>query len=127
MENPGAATGRIASLTSPSRVSLPRYGSQVGLRIVLFEVCSAFTRVTACTLAMLHGVSLDFCLYPADDTLDYLPDMVHVLTADRPRHTRNAWLHIALVRNLVPAVHDLRELPLRAAAFLFTCAGAAPW
>src|SRR6202043_3169956 len=49
---PGAATRRISSLTSPSRVSLPRYGSQVGLRIVLFEVCSAFTRVTACTLAL---------------------------------------------------------------------------
>ena len=48
---PGAATGCIASLTSSSRVSLPRYGGQVGLRIVLFEVCSAFTRVTACTLA----------------------------------------------------------------------------
>ena len=37
---------------SPSRVSLPRYGCRVGLRIVLFEVCSAFTRVTACTLAL---------------------------------------------------------------------------
>src|SRR5258708_21482336 len=36
----------------PSRISLPRYGSQVGLRIVLFEACSAFTRVTACTLAL---------------------------------------------------------------------------
>src|SRR5262249_18875191 len=36
----------------PSRVSLPRYGCRVGLRIVLFEVCSAFTRVTACTLAL---------------------------------------------------------------------------
>jgi hypothetical protein len=32
-------------------VSLPRYGSRVGLRIGLFEACSAFTRVTACTLA----------------------------------------------------------------------------
>ena len=49
---PGAATGRLASLTSPSHVSLPRYGSRVDLRIVLFEVCSAFTRVTACTLAL---------------------------------------------------------------------------
>ena len=49
---PGAATGRIASLSSPSRVSLPRYGSRVGLRIVRFEACSAFTRVTACTLAL---------------------------------------------------------------------------
>src|SRR5437867_4258024 len=36
----------------PSRVSLPRYGCRVGLRIVLFEACSAFTRVTACTLAL---------------------------------------------------------------------------
>jgi hypothetical protein len=37
---------------SPSRISLPRYGSRVGLCIVLFEACSAFTRVTACTLAL---------------------------------------------------------------------------
>ncbi len=36
---------------SPNRVSLPRKGHRVGLRIVLFEACSAFTRVTACTLA----------------------------------------------------------------------------
>ena len=49
---PGAAAERLALLTSPSRISLPRYGSQVGLRIVLFEACSAFTRVTACTLAL---------------------------------------------------------------------------
>ena len=37
---------------SPRRVSLPRKGCRVGLRIVLFEACSAFTRVTACTLAL---------------------------------------------------------------------------
>src|SRR5215813_6459599 len=37
---------------SPSRISLPRKGCRVGLRIVLFEACSAFTRVTACTLAL---------------------------------------------------------------------------
>src|SRR4051812_39001482 len=36
---------------SPSGVSLPRKGHRVGLRIVLFEACSAFTRVAACTLA----------------------------------------------------------------------------
>src|SRR5271169_1350490 len=36
----------------PSRVSLPRKGHRVGLRIVLFKACSAFTRVTACTLAL---------------------------------------------------------------------------
>jgi hypothetical protein len=49
---PGTATGSTASPTSPSRVSLPRYGCQVGLCIVLFEACSALTRVTARTLAL---------------------------------------------------------------------------
>src|SRR6202030_2850084 len=48
---PGAAAGRTASLIPPSRISLPRKGRRVGLRIVFFEACSAFTRVTACTLA----------------------------------------------------------------------------
>src|ERR1700680_840444 len=42
-----------SSLMSPSRVSLPRKGHRVGLHIVLFEACSAFTRVAACTLARL--------------------------------------------------------------------------
>ena len=37
---------------SPSRISLPRKGCRVGLRIVLFDACSAFTRVAACTLAL---------------------------------------------------------------------------
>ena len=49
---PGAAAERTASLIHPSRISLPRKGCRVGLRIVLFEACSAFTRVTACTLAL---------------------------------------------------------------------------
>ena len=49
---PGAAAGRPVSLINPSRISLPRKGCRVGLRIVLFEACSAFTRVTACTLAL---------------------------------------------------------------------------
>jgi hypothetical protein len=39
-------------LIHPSRISLPRYGSRVGLHIGLFEACSAFTRVAACTLAL---------------------------------------------------------------------------
>jgi hypothetical protein len=43
----GASSARF-----PSRVSLPRYGSRVGPRIDLFEACPAFTRVTACTLAL---------------------------------------------------------------------------
>src|SRR5712671_2161816 len=37
---------------SPSRISLPRKGCRVGLPIVLFEVCLAFTLVAACTLAL---------------------------------------------------------------------------
>jgi hypothetical protein len=49
---PGTATGVLIRSLRPSRVSLPRYGSQVGPCIVLFEACSAFTRVTACTLAL---------------------------------------------------------------------------
>jgi len=40
-----------ALLISPSPISLPRKGGRVGLCNVLFEDCSAFTRVTACTLA----------------------------------------------------------------------------
>src|SRR5215831_17767443 len=36
---------------SPIHVSLPRFHFRVGLHIDLFEVCSAFTRVAACTLA----------------------------------------------------------------------------
>src|SRR5467141_3137064 len=49
---PGAAAGHTLRSASPSRISLPRKGCRVGLRIVLFEVCSAFTRVAACTLAL---------------------------------------------------------------------------
>ncbi len=51
----------------PSRISLPRNGDRVGLRIVLFEACSAFTYVTACTLALspirdtLHRRVQPFC------------------------------------------------------------------
>ena len=49
---PGAAAGRTLRSALPSRISLPRKGCRVGPRIVLFEDCSAFTRVTACTLAL---------------------------------------------------------------------------
>ncbi len=41
----------VFSLISPSRISLPRLGCRVGLRVILFEACSAFTHVAACTLA----------------------------------------------------------------------------
>ena len=48
---PGTGTGGTTSLFSPRPISLPRKGDRVGLRIGIFEACSAFTRVTACTLA----------------------------------------------------------------------------
>ena len=48
---PGAADGVLLAQTCPIRISLPRFHCRVGLHIDLFEVCSAFTRVAACTLA----------------------------------------------------------------------------
>jgi hypothetical protein len=48
---PGAATVFVFA-QSHSRVSLPRFAFRVDLRIDLFEVCSVFTRVAACTLAL---------------------------------------------------------------------------
>src|SRR5438270_11931473 len=48
---PTSACWAYSSLISPGRISLPRKGCRVGLHIVLFEACSAFTRVAACTLA----------------------------------------------------------------------------
>src|ERR1700759_4710208 len=48
---PRCSGGAYSLLISPRRVSLPRKGHRVGLHIVLFEACSTFTRVAACTLA----------------------------------------------------------------------------
>src|SRR6266446_4182270 len=48
---PRCSSWAYSSLISPSRISLPRKGCRVGLHIVRFEACSAFTRVAACTLA----------------------------------------------------------------------------
>src|SRR3954452_237395 len=49
---PRCSSWAYSSLISPSDFSLPRYGRRVGLHIVLFEACSAFTRVAACSLAL---------------------------------------------------------------------------
>src|SRR4030088_2407198 len=49
---PRCSSWAYSSLISPSHFSLPRYGSRVGLHIVLFEACSAFTRVAACPPAL---------------------------------------------------------------------------
>src|SRR6476659_6238522 len=53
-----------SSLISPNRISLPRYGGRVGLHIDLFEACSAFTRVAACTLARSPIVTANRRLQP---------------------------------------------------------------
>src|SRR6516162_7508594 len=53
-----------SSLISPGRISLPRYGGRVGLHIDLFEACSAFTRVAACTLAQSPIVTANRRLQP---------------------------------------------------------------
>ena len=49
---PAQQLGALLRSFPPSPISLPRKGDRVGLRIVLFEACSAFTRVTACTLTL---------------------------------------------------------------------------
>src|SRR6266446_539858 len=48
---PGAAAGRIPRLSHPAVSAFPGRGRRVGPHIDLFEACSAFTRVAACTLA----------------------------------------------------------------------------
>jgi hypothetical protein len=48
---PRRSDGRSCLAHPSRRISLPRKGRRVDLRIVLFEACSAFTRVAACTLA----------------------------------------------------------------------------
>src|SRR6202048_4129192 len=49
---PRCSNWAYSSHNSPSCFSLPRYGSRIGLHIFLFEACSTFTRVAACTLAL---------------------------------------------------------------------------
>src|ERR1700730_14322068 len=50
---PGAAAGRIPRSSHPAVSAFPGRGRRVGLHIDLFEACSAFTRVAACTLPRL--------------------------------------------------------------------------
>src|SRR5260370_1938541 len=48
---PAQRLGVLLRSFTPSRISLPRKGRRVGLRIVLFEASPAFTPVAPCTLA----------------------------------------------------------------------------
>ena len=61
---PGAADGPTRRSNSPIRASLPRNHYRVGLHIVLFEDCSAFTHVAACTLAQSPIVTANRRLQP---------------------------------------------------------------
>src|SRR3974390_362356 len=49
---PRCSSWVYSSLISPSRISLPRFHYRVDLHIDIFEACSAFTCVAACTLAL---------------------------------------------------------------------------
>jgi len=49
---PRCSAWASSSLISPRHISLPRKGRRVGLHNDLFEACSTFTRVAACTLAL---------------------------------------------------------------------------
>jgi hypothetical protein len=48
---PGAAAGCLPRSSHPAVTAFPGRGRRVGLHIDLFEACSAFTHVAACTLA----------------------------------------------------------------------------
>ncbi len=64
---------------SPSHVSLPRKRGRVGPRIVLFEACSAFTRVTACTLATSPYIVTRWS--PEASTASLPPQLLRLLPA----------------------------------------------
>jgi hypothetical protein len=79
---PRCSSWAYSSLISPSRISLPRKGSQVGLHIVLFEACSALTRVAACTLARSpHSVTR----YPKASDISSPPCLLRLLPAGANR------------------------------------------
>ena len=64
---------------SPNHVSLPRKEGRVGPRIVLFEACSAFTRVTACTLATSPYIVTRWS--PEASTVSLPPQLLRLLPA----------------------------------------------
>ncbi len=68
----------VLSAHFPSRVSLPRYGRRVGPRIVLFEACSAFTHVRACTLAPSPYIVTRL---PEASTVSLPPQLLRLLPA----------------------------------------------
>src|SRR3982074_2494445 len=115
-----------SSLISPSRVSLPRKGHRVGLHIVLFEACSAFTRVAACTLARspyfvtrypkASDISSPPCLLrllPAGAVAGW--DLHPLESAAFSRRTPNSG-HCALSQNAIRRHHKTISATLRSTA-----------
>lgn|GEM_PF-1616536 len=88
---PGARFARF-----PGSVSLPRIDWQVGPCITLFEACSAFTHVAACTLAKSLYDPLHRRLQP----LRYLHDCSDCYRLERksPGGIRTHWKSTALAR-----------------------------
>ena len=78
----GAWDRRFCSC-SPNRVSLPRLEDRVGPRIVRFEACSAFTRVTACTLATSPYFVTRWS--PEASTVSLPPQLLRLLPAGASR------------------------------------------
>lgn len=80
----------------PSSLSLPRIDWQVGPCITLFEACSAFTHVAACTLAKSPSDPLHRRLQP----LRYLHDCSDCYRLERksPGGFRTHWKSAALAR-----------------------------
>src|SRR5205809_7878897 len=114
---PRRSSWAYSSLISPSRVSLPRKGHRVGLHIVLFEACSAFTRVAACTLARSPYF---VTRYPKASDISSPPCLLRLLPAGANRrvglaptgkrrlvtaHTRSGHPHV-LLDDLVGAAED---------------------
>jgi hypothetical protein len=90
----------------PALSALPRKGCRVGLRIVLFEACSAFNRVTAYTLALSPYFVTRF---PKASAISSPPQLLRLL----PAGAVAGWdLHplesAALSRRTPEAVIDLR-------------------
>src|SRR5215475_10337631 len=78
---PGAAAGRIPRSSHPAVSAFPGRGRRVGLHIVLFEACSAFTRVAACTLARSPFVTR----YPKASDISSPPCLLRLLPAGANR------------------------------------------
>ena len=103
---PGAADGRTRRSNSPIRANLPRNHYRVGLHIVLFEDCSAFTHVAACTLAR----SPNRDRYPKASDTSSPPCLLRSLPAGA---VAGRGLHPLETRRLVTAHVDNRHHPNR--------------